>query len=282
MNVKRFLLVDCNNFFVSCERVFNPRLRNKPVVVLSNNDACVIARSNEAKQVGIAMGQPLFECRDLIKRHNVITLSCNFPLYGDMSDRVMQELTQRAEDIEVYSIDEAFLTLTVPDEQAVGKTYYTDHAVRIRAEVSRNTGIPVSIGIGSTKTLAKLANQIAKKHPALNGVFDIDAIAHRDLLFSKIAVNDIWGIGRRYGRMLNNYGIKTVLDFKHADEQWIRKKMTVIGHTTWREINGVSCLSLQEADQNKQTICVSRSFGKRVTRHAERAGADTSCYFRCP
>lgn len=269
MKIKRFFLVDCNNFYVSCERVFNPRLRNKPVVVLSNNDACVIARSNEAKLLGIAMGQPLFECRELIKRHNVITLSSNFALYGDMSARVMQELSHRAEDIEVYSIDEAFLTLTVSEQQDCGAGYYTQHAARLRAEVTRNTGIPVSIGIGSTKTLAKLANQIAKKHPTLNGVFDIDAIRNRDLLLSKIAVADIWGIGRRYGRMLTNYGINTVLDFIRTDERWIRKKMTVVGHKTWCELNGTSCLSLNEACHNKQTLCVSRSFGKRVTSKSE-------------
>lgn len=281
ITMKRIALVDCNNFFVSCERVFNPKLIGKPVVVLSSNDACIIARSPEAKQLGIKMGEPFFKCKDLIKRHNVFTLSSNFSLYADMSSRIMQTLAAYAADLEIYSIDEAFLHIPhIPctHESAEQQTaYYTNWARMLRAIVLRTTGIPISIGIGTTKTLAKIANNRAKKISDYAGVFDISQHPDIDELLRTTPVSDIWGIGYRFSKFLDKYRIKNAYQFSQCNEQWVRKHMTIQGLKTMLELRGVPCLTLDETPDEKKSITVSRMFGTQVTDKASLCEA-LSCY----
>lgn len=255
--MRPFFLVDCNNFFVSCERVFNPTLRHKAVVVLSSNDACIIARSNEAKKLGIPMGAAVWEYEALLRRHNVLVYSANFALYGDMSARVMLTLTQFFPDIEIYSIDEAFL-------HAPACNSYTHYGRQVRDEVIKQTGIPISIGVGATKTLAKIANYVAKKFPEYAGVFDATA-ADLDAVLKKIPVEEIWGVGYRYAKKLHAKNIRTAYDFQHIDERWVKKNMTVVGLKTLRELRGIPCLSLEQTPQQKQSITVSRLFGNKTT-----------------
>jgi len=252
----RFALMDCNNFYASCERVFNPRLIGKPVVVLSNNDGCVIARSEEAKQLGIEMGAPAFKNEDLFRRHGVQVLSSNYALYGDMSARVMATLRPLATSMEVYSIDEAFLGL----EPWQGETFGRE----LRARVRQWTGIPVSVGIAPTKVLAKLANRIAKKTPSLQGVFDLTADPDPDAVLARVPCGDIWGIGRRLATRLTAAGIQTALDLKQADMAWVRRELGVVGERTARELNGVSCLPLEEAPDPQKGIATARSFGEPI------------------
>lgn len=267
--MKRYFLVDCNNFYVSCERVFNPALHNKPVAVLGSNDACVIARSNEVKALGVAMGVAAFECAALFKKHKVIVYSANFALYGDMSNRVMQTLMEYATDIEIYSVDEAFLFVP-PYNQLFSfcgseADYYRYYAQYMKTKVKQCTGIPVSIGIGPTKTLAKVANKLAKKNPQYNGVFDITNHPDIDVLLAAFDIGDIWGIGHRYAAFLQRHNIHNARDFKYADEKWVRKNMTIVGLKTLLELRGTACLSLVDHPEPKQTITVSRSFGKKMT-----------------
>lgn len=264
--MKRFFLVDCNNFFVSCERVFNPALRNKPVAVLSSNDACIIARSNEVKALGVPMGAPLFEHEKLLKAHGVQLYSANFSLYGDMSSRVMHTLAHLATDIEIYSIDEAFLfvsdyQLSIPYDS---RYYYTVYGHHIRQQVVQHTGIPVSVGIGPTKTLAKVANWFAKKHPIYDGVFDITERPDKDQLLRQFDIGEVWGIGRRYAKMLRAKGIAKAYDFMQLDDAWVRKHMTIFGVKTLLELRGIPCLQLDEHPEPKQSICVSRLFGDKT------------------
>jgi DNA polymerase V len=257
---KLFALIDCNNFYVSCERVFNPKLRNKPVIVLSNNDGCVVARSNEAKQLGIKMGQPVFQCQKIIEEHNVISLSANFPLYGDMSRRVMTTLRNFSKDIELYSIDEAFV--------AFDRLYLKDpvrYAQKIRKFILKWTGIPASIGIAETKTLSKIANRIAKQNDKYEGVFFIDQHTDIDELLKLIDVQDIWGVGRQYGKKLRIEGITTAYEFKNASTQWIKKYFTVQGLRTKQELDGKSCIPFHEMPSNPQSILHSRSFRNPLT-----------------
>jgi len=250
-------LVDCNNFYASCERVFNPSLDGKPVVVLSNNDGCVIARSEEAKAAGIRMGQPIFQCRDLVSQHHVRVFSSNFSLYGDISRRVMDVLSGFTPDIEVYSIDEAFLYLDgIPGDPA-------GCAREIRRRVKKWVGIPVSIGIGPSKTLAKAAALVAKKVPRHEGVFDITACAE-DIL-PGMDVADIWGIGRKYSRFLRQHGIETARDLRDADDAWVRKHLKTPGLRTVMELRGISCIPLEQVQAPKKAIMCSRSFGRKVT-----------------
>jgi DNA polymerase V len=256
---KIFALVDCNNFFVSCERVFNPRLEGRPVVVLSNNDGCIIARSNEAKALGIAMGEPLFKARAEIRRHDIQVYSSNYPLYGDMSARVMSALQTFTPDIELYSIDEAFLNLAGFEHRGLD-AYGQD----IRTAVKRWTGIPVSVGIAPTKTLAKIAGHVAKKFPGANGAFVIDNETTRRDVLAKIPAGEIWGIGRRWAKMLKGRSIETALDFHDTPEAWVRKRMGVTGARTLLELRGTACLDLESQSPDKQTIRVSRSFAKPV------------------
>jgi DNA polymerase V len=254
--MNRVALIDCNNFYASCERVFNPQIENKPVVVLSNNDGCIIARSNEAKALGIKMGEPLHECQKLITKHRVHVFSSNFPLYGDMSRRVMEILSTFSPDMEIYSIDEAFLDLDgMPGN-------LTKYGKTIRDTVKRGTHLPVSIGIGPSKTLAKIAGKIAKKVPQHEGVFDISDQIEKSL--ADIDVGDIWGIGWQYAKLLRRNGILTALDLRNAPDEWVKKHMTIVGLRTVIELRGISCIPLDEAEQPKKAIMCSRSFGRKV------------------
>jgi DNA polymerase V len=255
-----FALVDCKNFYVSCERVFDPRLAGKPVVVLSNNDGCVIARSSEAKALGIAMGMQAFQCKDLIKQYGVAVYSSNYALYGDMSQRVMGTLAQFTPDIEIYSIDEAFLSLT--GFNALDLTAYARH---IATTVRQWTGIPITIGIGPTKTLAKVAHKIAKRNPEFEGVFDITSHPRLDEVLDSVAVADVWGVGGQYAKLLNRNGISTALGLKHASDRWVKEHMKVTGLRTVLELRGESCIRLEQVAAPKKGIVSSRSFGKPVT-----------------
>ncbi len=255
-----FALVDCNNFYVSCERVFNPKLTGKPVIVLGNNDGIVVARSNEAKALGIPMGVPAFKFQALIRKHDVQVFSSNYALYGDMSQRVMETLQQFSPEVEVYSIDEAFLSLSGFDHRNV-----TEYGQRIRTTVKQWTGLSVSVGIAETKTLAKVANHHAKRSSDVAGVFDLTAWPDRDGLLAMVPVDDVWGIGPNHSRRLKQYGIKTALALRQADDQWIRKQMGVVGLRTVRELRGISCLPLEECPPPKQGITCSRAFGKPIT-----------------
>ena len=253
-------LADCNNFYVSCERVFQPDLARRPVVVLSNNDGCVVARSPKAKRLGIAMAVPLFQVRSIVERHDVAVLSSNYALYGDLSERVMSLFAAAAPRIEIYSIDECFLDLdrlAVPDLGSwLGK---------LRGKVHRWTGIPVSIGVGPTKTLAKLANRLAKSSPRTGGVLDLtNNPAWIDPALSRTAAGDIWGIGPRRAKMLAEAGIGTALDLRAAPDGWVRKRMGVVGLRTVHELRGIACHALETQPSAKQSTCVSRTFGQAV------------------
>lgn len=254
-----YALVDCNNFYVSCERVFNPKLEGKPVVVLSNNDGCVVARSNEAKALGIQMAIPAFKCEDIIKKHNIYVFSSNYTLYGDMSQRVMETLSQFTPEIEIYSIDEAFLSLAGFDY--LNLIEYCRH---IKDTVKKWTGIPVSIGIGPTKTLAKIANKIAKKNPEFDGVFNITDHPEIDRFLGRIEVEDIWGIGSRYARFLKRHNIISALQFRDVQDSWVLKHMTITGLRTVRELRGIPCIKLEQTIPAKKGIASSRSFGRPV------------------
>lgn len=256
---KAYALIDCNNFYASCERAFRPDLHERPVVVLSNNDGCTIARSNEAKALGVEMGTPYFKCRGLLERNEVAVFSSNYALYGDLSARVMQVLSRFCPAMEVYSIDEAFADLSgVPG----GPTAF---ARRLRATVEQWTGIPVSIGIGPTKTLAKLANRFAKKQPRCRGVFDLCASPDPDRVLRWTDVKDVWGIGPRHAKRLRKRGVTTALDFRDLPRAWVKKKMTVTGLHTLLELRGLPCHGFSEGPADKKTIVSSRSFGRPVT-----------------
>ena len=254
-----FALIDCNNFYSSCERVFNPELEGKPVVVLSNNDGCIIARSNEAKALGIKMGEPYFRCKPLIERHRVRVFSSNYALYGDMSQRVMEILSHLEPEVEIYSIDEAFFRLPQANEESL-----LENGRNIRATVKKLVGIPVSIGYGPTKTLAKIANRVAKKHPEHGGVFVLPDEG-LDALLATIEVGDVWGIGRRQTQKLFACGISTALDLKNGNDTWLRKHLTVTGLRTAMELRGISCLPLEESPPPRKSVTSSRSFGQPVT-----------------
>jgi DNA polymerase V len=255
-----FALVDCNNFYVSCEQVFQPTLQGKPVVVLSNNDGCVIARSEEAKALGIPMGLPAFQLEEHFPDHMVDIYSSNYALYGDMSARVMTTLAHFTPEVEVYSIDEAFLNLT-----GCGEGNLTAYGSIIRQTVHRWTGIPISIGIGETKTLAKLANRLAKRFRETQGVVDLTVSQQQDAVLATIPVNDIWGIGRSYTRLLHANGIHSALELRDAHEKWIRQEMGVVGLRIVWELRGISCLPLELCPPPKKSLMVSRSFGRAIT-----------------
>lgn len=251
-----FALVDCNNFYVSCERIFDPSLEHRPVAVLSNNDGCIIARSNEVKALGVPMGAPYFKWKGLLTKHQVRIFSSNYALYGDMSNRVMRVLAGVAPDVEVYSIDEAFLRLPTTSQKAA--------AQQARKKVQRWTGIPTSIGIGPTKTLAKIANRFAKKHAAYEGIFDLTTARDVDDLLSLVAVNDVWGIGSKRKKLLNTHGIFTAQQLRDASDAWVKKHLTITGLRTVYELRGISCLPLEDVQQPKKGIISSRSFGEPV------------------
>jgi DNA polymerase V len=252
-----FALIDCNNFYVSCERLFQPMLHGKPVVVLSNNDGCVIARSDEAKVLGIPMGLPAFKLANLLKAHPIEVFSSNYTLYGDLSARVMMTLTQWAPAVEVYSIDEAFLDLTGISTDAL-----TPYGQTLRTTIHRWTGIPVSIGIAPTKTLAKLANRLAKRSP--QGVVTLTALSEIDATLACTRVEDIWGIGPGYTRRLKLHDIRTALQLRDANDRWIRQQLGVVGQRIVWELRGISCLPLELCPPPKQSLMVSRSFGRPI------------------
>jgi DNA polymerase V len=256
-----FALVDVNNFYVSCERVFNPRLANIPVVVLSNNDGCAVARSAEVKALGIKMGAPWYKLRDLAQQHGIVALSSNYTLYGDMSNRVVNVLREFTPDMEVYSIDESFLRV-----EQTARLYdgHTNMGQTIRSKVLRWTGLPVCVGFGHTKTLAKLANHLAKKNVQFDGVCDLTAmslVALHDWM-GRVAVGEVWGVGRRISARLETMGINTVLDLAQADVKALRQQFGVVMERTASELCGVSCLELEDIAPPKQQIMSSRSFGK--------------------
>ncbi|MBG0791501.1 MAG: Y-family DNA polymerase [Desulfovibrionaceae bacterium] len=255
-----YALIDCNNFYASCERAFRPELEGRPVAVLSNNDGCVIARSDEAKAAGVPMGAPYFKCRNLLERNGVAVFSSNYALYGDMSARVMRVLSRFCPSVEIYSIDEAFCDLTgVPGgAEAFGR--------RLRATVRAWTGIPVSVGIGPTKTLAKLANRFAKKQPRCRGVFDLGASPDPDRVLKWTAIGDVWGIGPRHAERLRKLGVDDALAFRGLKRDWVQKKMTVAGLHTLLELRGLPCFDFAAGPADKKTIVSSRSFGHPVTR----------------
>jgi len=250
-----FAIVDCNNFYVSCERVFNPKLAEKPVVVLSNNDGCVVARSNEAKALGIKMGVPVFKISNLIKTHGVHVFSSNYALYGDMSQRVMATLSEFTPDIEIYSIDEAFLDLS-----RFKRYDLVDYGHKIRSTIKQWSGIPVSIGIAETKTLAKIANRIAKKSIKAGGVLNLTASPYQNKALEITDVGDVWGIGRSYYRFLKGYGIHNALQLRDADDTFIKKRMGIVGVRLLQELRGVSCYALEHCPPPKKGITVSRTF----------------------
>jgi DNA polymerase V len=259
-----FALVDCNNFYVSCERVFDPSLNGRPVVVLSNNDGCFIARSNEAKALGLPMGGPAFKFRETLKKHRVKVFSANFALYGDMSSRVMTTLSDLAPEIEIYSIDEAFLDMT-----GFKRFGIREYGATIRKTVTKHTGIPVCIGMGPTKTLAKVANRLAKKDHRYNGVSLLSEEHEIEAALASLKVEDIWGIGRQWSALLQARGINTALDFSRASSTWIRQHLHITGARIQEELLGHSCLPLEQVRQPKQSICTSRSFGRSVLEFEE-------------
>ncbi len=255
--MRRIALVDCNNFYVSCERVFQPKLQQQPVVVLSNNDGCVVARSPEVKALGITMGTPLFKIRPLVDKHQIQLFSSNYALYGDMSRRVMQTLAQFTPEIEIYSIDEAFLDLShIPDPELEA------YCQEIRATVQCWTGIPVSIGIGESKVLAKIANKKAKRSES--GIFNLCALPDPDELLGQLQVEDIWGIGRKWSQRLRGIHINTALELKQARPELIRQKLGVVGQRIALELRGACCLPLEQCPQPKQSLTVSRTFGRAI------------------
>ncbi|MFT4578625.1 MAG: DNA polymerase V [Nitrospinales bacterium] len=256
--MKIFALVDCNNFYASCERVFAPSLKERAIVILSNNDGCIVARSNEAKSLGIPMGAPIFKQKAVIKKHNVAVFSSNYQLYGNMSKRVMDSLSLFTPDMEVYSIDEAFLRLDYLQPRNLH-----EYCKTIREKVLQWTGIPVSIGIGTSKVLAKIANHVAKKQT--DGVFDIQCQQKQDEILKSLDVDKIWGIARSWSERLNSMGIYKALELRDASPPIIRKHLSVVGERILRELKGQSCIDL-EAIQPKKNIMSSKSFGKPLTK----------------
>lgn len=255
-----FALADCNNFYASCERVFRPELRSMPIVVLSNNDGCVVARSNEVKQLGIANGVPLWQIKDLIRKYKISVFSSNYQLYGDMSARVMELLGQQCADLEVYSIDEAFMRF---DYFGQTEQKLESEGFRIKNFVEQCTGIPISVGFAPTKTLAKLANHISKKVTG-TGVHLISDPFHQEELMKKIAVAEVWGIGPAYRRKLNEYGIMNVWQLMQCKEQWFYKNFTIQGLRLLKELKGIACLDLEETVTERQNMVVSRAFRRDV------------------
>jgi DNA polymerase V len=263
-----FALVDVNNFYVSCERVFQPQLEHIPMVVLSNNDGCAVARSAEVKALGVKMGTPWFKMKALAKEHGILALSSNYTLYGDMSNRATAVLRDFSPDIEVYSVDESFLRV-----ESVAHLYggVTAMGQQIRQRVKQWTGLPVCVGCGPTKTLAKIANHLAKKNPEFDGVCDLHAIPRPERLWwmSQLEVGEVWGVGRRIAKRLNAMGVETVLDLRNSSIKEIRAQFGVVMERTCNELRGISCLELEDVAPPKQQIMSSRSFGSPVTTLAE-------------
>ena len=266
---KKIALIDCNSFYVSCERLFNPKIRRLPVVVLSNNDGCIISRSNEAKALGIKMGEPYFKARNIIIKNNVQVFSSNYSLYGDISRRVMRTLKRFNSKIEVYSIDEAFLDLSNFSDKEV-----KDVGKEIRNTVLQWTGIPTSIGIAETKTLSKVANHIAKKQKSC--VVSLVNIKDLDPILEKVEVRDIWGVGKQLSKFYIKNGIYNAKQLKNASNTWIKKTKNVLSSRTAMELRGVPCIEIETKHAKRKSCCVSRSFGKKVEKLRELKESVTS------
>lgn len=264
MKQKIYALIDCNSFYTSCEKIFRPDLNHKPVVVLSNNDGCIVALSEEAKKAGIRRGKPLFQVQDIVDEHKINVFSSNYALYGDISARIMKTLYDFSPDVEIYSIDEAFIDLT-----DISIDNLTDYAFKIKNTIEKWIGVPVSIGIGKTKTLAKLANKICKKYKAYKGVFDMTA--HNDLekILSSFHVSDIWGIGRQISILLEKNNILTPFDLIKCNDFWIKKFLTIKGYFTVQELRGIPCIQFVDEEPDKKTIISSRSFGQPISTKKE-------------
>jgi DNA polymerase V len=261
-NKNKIALVDCNSFYVSCERLFNTSIIKKPVIVLSSNDGCVISRSTEAKILDIKMGEPYFKVKKIVKKNNIKVFSSNYSLYGDISRRVMKTLKQFSPKIEIYSIDEAFLDLSsIKDKDLL------EYGSRIRKTILKWTGIPTSIGIATTKTLSKIANHIAKKDNL--GVINLINTQQIDKILKKIKINDVWGVGRQLAKFYIKNGINTAYQFKKMPDGWIKKNTNVFGERTVMELKGLSCISLKACQEKRKSCCVSRSFGRKVTKLEE-------------
>jgi len=269
-------LVDVNNFYVSCERVFHPKLHGKPVIVLSNNDGCAIARNDEAKALGIEMGAPAFMMKDLIQKHNIQVFSSNYTLYGDMSDRVIYTLASFVPKIEVYSIDEAFLDMTGLKYQDLAEV-----GARIKKTVKQHTGLPVSIGIAPTKALAKMANRFAKKTKKDVGLYYLSDQQKIDEVLAFTEIGEVWGIGGQHKKLLLKHNIKTAADFVKAGEDWVRQKMSVVGLRLLHELRGKSVIEWEEKAAAKKNICIARGFGKLLTNKNEIKEALTSYASSC-
>lgn len=255
-----YALIDCNNFYASCERVFRPELNNIPIVVLSNNDGCVIARSNEAKSLGIPMGAPAFEYQTLFDKNNVQVFSANFPLYGDMSYRVMAILSEFSPEVEIYSIDECFLKL-----DGYQNFDLKEYGSKMQSSVLRSTGIPVSVGFAPTKALAKLANRIAKKYPIeTGGVYNMSDEPLRIKALKWLKIEDVWGIGRQHAKRLNEIGISTAYEFTMLEDSWIKKNMAIVGLRLKRDLCGFRTLNLEET-KTKKNIATTRSFDRNIS-----------------
>ena len=258
----KIALVDCNSFYVSCERLFNPSLIKKPIVVLSSNDGCIISRSTEAKALGIKMGEPYFKVERIVKKNNVKIFSSNYSLYGDISRRVMKTLKQFSPQIEIYSIDEAFLNLS-----SIKDGNLLEYGNKIRSTILKWTGIPTSIGIATTKTLSKVANYLAKKERS--GVINLINSKQTDKLLTEIKINDVWGVGRQLTKFYIKNGINTAYQLKNISNSWVKKNTNVFGSRTVMELKGVPCISLESHQEKRKNCCVSRSFGKKVTKLEE-------------
>lgn len=269
-------LCDCNNFYASCERVFNPSLVGRPVVVLSNNDGCVIARSNEAKKLGISMGQPFFQIERLAEKHDVAIFSSNFALYGDMSRRVIATLRRMVPAAEVYSIDEAFLDL-----RGIATDALDELGHRISRTVQRNTGIPVSIGIAPTKTLAKIASKLCKQYPRLRGACLMYRPEDIEKVLRRFPVEDVWGVGRQHRRLLEAAGVRTAYDLTQRSENWIRARLKLPGVRMWKELQGVACIDFENAPPPRKQISVSRSFARELTAYDDVHAAVATFASRC-
>ena len=258
----KIALVDCNSFYVSCERLFNPSIIKKPVVVLSSNDGCIISRSTEAKVLGIKMGEPYFKVDKIVKKNDVKVFSSNYSLYGDISRRVMKTLKQFSPQMEIYSIDEAFLNLSsIKDENLL------EHGNKIRKTVLKWTGIPTSIGIATTKTLSKVANHIAKKEQS--GVVNLINTKQIDQILKEVNINEVWGVGRQLTKFYIKNGIHTAYQLKNMHNNWIKKNTNVLGSRTAMELKGIPCVSLETHQEKRKNCCVSRSFGRKVTKLEE-------------
>jgi DNA polymerase V len=262
MKKKVYALVDCDNFYVSCERLFRPDLNGKPVVVLSNNDGCIISRSNEVKKLGIKMGLPYFKTMEIIRKNSVSVFSSNYSLYGDISDRIARTLEQFSSVVQVYSIDESFLLLSLPGDN------YLEYGREIRKCILHDIGIPTTVGIAYTKTLAKVASKIAKKNPEYEGVLSLLDIEKNDGYLDMVEVGDIWGVGRQYAKWLHSIGIDTAKDLKYANRQVIMKRMTVNGYKTVLELNNIECIPIEDTVPPKKSIASAKAFG-RVTASLE-------------